>query len=149
MSDIILQKEVYETVCIKKHDGEILSQFSFNPSDANIVERYDDFIAGLQELVDKIADYEKANANKSKHEQAKGMLESINKEIHEKVDTLLNAKVSQDIFSVMGALSPLPSGDYYFTFIVEQIGNKINNATGQRVKKMEMKIKKHTSKYHG
>lgn len=148
MSDIILMPEVYETINIKKGD-ETLASFSFNPSDANIVHRYDDFIAGLDELVNKIADYEKENSNKSKHEKAKAMLEAINKEIHEKVDTLVNAKVSKDIFSVMGALSPLPNGDYYFTFIVEQIGNKINNATGQRVKKMEMKIKKHTAKYHG
>lgn len=148
MSDIILMPEVYETINIKKGD-ETLASFSFNPSDANIVHRYDDFIAGLEELVSKIADYEKENSDKSKHEKAKAMLEAINKEIHEKVDTLVNAKVSKDIFSVMGALSPLPNGDYYFTFIVEQIGNKINNATGQRVKKMEMKIKKHTAKYHG
>lgn len=148
MSDIILMPEVYETINIKKGD-ETLASFSFNPSDANIVHRYDDFIAGLEELVTKIADYEKENSDKSKHEKAKAMLEAINKEIHEKVDTLVNAKVSKDIFSVMGALSPLPNGDYYFTFIVEQIGNKINNATGQRVKKMEMKIKKHTAKYHG
>ena len=148
MSDIILMPEVYETINIKNGD-ETLASFSFNPSDANIVHRYDDFVAGLEDLVTKIADYEKENENKSKHEKAKAMLEAINKEIHEKVDTLVNAKVSKDIFSVMGALSPLPNGDYYFTFIVEQIGNKINNATGQRVKKMEMKIKKHTAKYHG
>lgn len=148
MSDIILMPEVYETVNIKRGE-EVLASFSFNPSDANIVYRYDEFVAGLEGLVNKITEYEKENENKSKHEKAKAMLEAINKEIHEKVDTLVNASVSKDIFSVMGALSPLPNGDYYFTFIVEQIGNKINNATGQRVKKMEMKIKKHTAKYHG
>lgn len=149
MSDIILQKEVFETVCIKKHDGTVLSEFSFNPSDSNIVTRYDDFVDGLKELIDKINNYEKENENKSNHEKAKKMLEEIDKEIYFKVDDLLNASVAGYIFSVMGPLSPLPSGDYYFVFIIEQIGNKIKNATGQRVKKIEMKIKKHTSKYHG
>lgn len=149
MSDIILQKEVFETVCIKKHDGTVLSEFSFNPSDSNIVTRYDDFVDGLKELIDKINNYEKENENKSNHEKAKKMLEEIDKEIYFKVDDLLNASVAGYIFSVMGPLSPLPSGDYYFVFIIEQIGNKIKNATGQRVKKIEMKIKKHTGKYHG
>ena len=36
MSDIILSKEVYETVSIKDHTGKVLSEFAFNPSDANI-----------------------------------------------------------------------------------------------------------------
>ena len=149
MSDIILQKEVFETVCIKRYDGKVLSEFAFNPSDANIVERYEKFVEGLKELADKITDYEKANEEKTEQEKTKNMLKEINKEIHQKVDYLLNEEVSDKIFGVMGALSPLPTGDYYFMFIVEQIGRKIQNATGQRVKKMEMKIKKHTSKYHG
>ena len=148
MSDIILMPEVYETINIKK-GNEILATFSFNPSDANIVQRYENFVKGLENLMDKISIYEKENEDKSKHEKAKIMLDAINKEIYEKVDELVNASVSKDIFSVMGALSPLPNGDYYFTFIVEQIGKKINDVTGQRVKKMEMKIKKHTAKYHG
>ena len=149
MSDIILQKEVFETVCIKRHDGMVLSEFSFNPSDSNIVARYDDFVDGLNELADKISNYEKENENKSNNEKSKKLLEEIDKEIYFKVDDLLNANVSENIFSVMGPLSPLPSGDYYFVFIIEQIGNKIKNVTGQRVKKIEMKIKKHTAKYHG
>ena len=148
MSDIILQKEVYETVSIKRHDGKVLSEFSFNPSDANIVYRYEEFETGLKELADKISVYEKANENNSEREKTYNMIREISKEIYHKVNVLLNADVAENIFSVMGPLSPLPSGDYYFMFIIEQIGNKIQNATGQRVKKMEMKIKKHTAKYH-
>ena len=148
MSDIILMPEVYEEVPIKR-GNEVLATFSFNPSDANIVYRYDNFVAELEDLVKKIAEYEKENENKSKHEKAKAMLEAIDNEIHEKIDTLVNAKVSKDIFSVMGALTPMPNGEYYFTFMVENIGRIINEKTGQRVKKMEMKIKKHTAKYHG
>ena len=149
MGNIFLPKETYEEICIKKHDGTVLSKFSFNPSDANIVERYEEFVDGLGELEKKIDDYEKQSAKKSDYEKAKEMLKKINEFIYEKVDYLLNENASKDIFNVMGPLSPLPSGHYYFTFIIEQIGNKIQNATGSRVKKMEMKIKKHTSKYHG
>lgn len=149
MSDIILQKEVYETVCIKRHDGKVLSEFSFNPSDAGIVERYSDFVSGLDELSEKISKYEFKKEKNPDLEETKNAFIDIKKEIYQKVNALVDADVSDNIFNVMHPLSVMPDGNYYFFFIVEQIGVKIRNITGQRVKKMEMKIKKHTAKYHG
>ena len=55
MSDIILSQEVYETVRIKDHTGKVLSEFSFNPSDANIVGRYEEFVKGLEDKVNIVA----------------------------------------------------------------------------------------------
>ncbi len=147
MGDIILSKEIYETVRIKDHTGKILTEFSFNPSDANIVERYNNFVNGFDDLKAQIEEYENTT-EKETYEKGLEKLGIINQRIYEKVNYLLNADVADSIFSVMGALSPLPSGDYYFTFILEQIGKKIQNATGARIKKMDMKIKKHTAKYH-
>ena len=149
MSDIILQKEVYETVCIKRHDGKVLSEFSFNPSDAGIVERYSDFVDGLDELGEKISKYEFRKEKNPDLEETKDVLNEIKNEIYQKVNELVNADVSDNIFNIMHPLSVMPDGNYYFFFIVEQIGVKIRNITGHRVKKMEMKIKKHTIKYHG
>jgi hypothetical protein len=147
MGDIILSKEVYETVRIKDHTGKVLSEFSFNPSDANIVERYDEFVNGFEDLKEQISAYEE-ESDKGTYEKNKETMQIINKKIHEKINYLLNTDAADSIFSVMGALSPLPSGDYYFMFILEQIGKKIQNVTGARIQKMDMKIKKHTAKYH-
>lgn len=147
MGDIILSKEVYETVRIKDHTGMVLSEFSFNPSDANIVERYNNFVNGFDDLKKKIEDYEETTKEVG-FEQNADKLQIVNKSIYEKVDYLLNADVARNIFSVMGPLSPLPSGDYYFTFILEEIGKKVQNATGARIQKINTKIQKHTAKYH-
>lgn len=147
MGDIILSKEIYETVRIKDHTGKVLSEFSFNPSDANIVGRYEEFVKELEELRNKIQAYEDAEKSGAYDKNA-GMLDVINKNIYERVDCLLNADAAESIFAVMGPLSPLPSGDYYFTFIIEQIGKKIQDATGARIQKINMKIQKHTAKYH-
>lgn len=144
MGDIILAKEIYETVRIKDHTGKVLSEFSFNPSDANIVGRYEEFIKGLEGLRGEIQQYEDSNSYKENSDK----LQVVNQKIYEKVNYLLNADVADSIFSVMGPLSPLPSGDYYFTFILDQIGKKITNATGARIQKINMKIQKHTAKYH-
>ena len=147
MGDIILSKEIYETVRIKDHTGKVLSEFSFNPSDANIVGRYEEFVKGLEDLKNQIQAYEDST-DKESYDKNVGKLQVINEGINEKVNYLLNADVAGSIFSVMGPLSPLPSGDYYFTFILDQIGKKITNATGARMQKIEMKVKKHTAKYH-
>ena len=148
MSDIILSKDILETVRIKDHTGKVLSEFSFNPSDANIVDRYDEFINNFESLRDEIVAYEESSEKIGDYDKEREKLHLINRKIHEAINRLVNANVSDSIFSVMGALSPLPSGDYYFTFIVEQIGQKIQNATGARMEKMDMKNRKHTAKYH-
>lgn len=148
MGDIILGKEVFETIRIKDYNGKVLSEFSFNPSDANIVQRYENFVNSFSDLVKQIANYEEG-MDKGEYEQGKEKLQLINQSIHEKMNYLLNTDAAESIFSVMGALSPLPSGDYYFTFILEQIAQKIQSATGSRIQKMDMKIRKHTAKYHG
>lgn len=147
MSDIIISKDVYEEIKIKDYTGKLLSQFSFNPSDANIFDRYNKFVAGFEDLRDEIQAYEK-EAEKGNYDKNFEKLDIINNKIYERLDYLLNAEVSKNIFSVMGPLSPLPSGDYYFTFILEQIMKKIQNATGARIYQMDMKIRKHTAKYH-
>ena len=144
MGDIILSEEIYETVRIKDHTGKVLSEFAFNPSDANIVGRYEEFVKGLEDLRNEIQQYEESGS----YEVNSDKLQVVNQKIYEKVNHLLNADVSESIFSVMGPLSPLPSGDYYFTFIIEQIGKKITDATGARIQKINMKIQKHTAKYH-
>ena len=148
MSDIVLSKDIYETVRIKDHTGKVLSEFSFNPSDANIVERYEEFVQSMEELVKDIESFESLSDSEKDYDKAKDKKKFIDEAIHKKMNDLLNADVSESIFSVMGALSPLPSGDYYWTFIFEQIGKKIQNATGARLQKIDMKIKKHTAKYH-
>lgn len=145
MSDIVLSHDLLDTVRIKDHTGKTLSEFAFNPSDANIIDRYDQFVSGFDTLRDEIAAYEKSDGD---YDKLKDKLRRINEEIYRQFNYLLNGDVADSIFSVMGPLSPLPNGDYYFVFIIEQIGNKIQNVTGARMKKMDMKIRKHTAKYH-
>lgn len=148
MSDIILSQDILETIRIKDYTGKVLSEFSFNPSDANIVERYDSFVNQFEDLEKEILEYEKLNAKDKTYEASKEKLRLVNKKIHDGFNYLLNTEAADSIFSVMGALSPLPSGDYYMTFILEQIGKKIQNATGARISVVNSKIKKYTGKYH-
>lgn len=148
MTDITLGKDFYETVRIKDSNGNVLSEFSFNPSDSNIVERYEEFKNMFPEIEKRINEYESVNQPNGNYEKVKGILSQADAVIYEQFNKLLNADVAKDIFSVMGPLSPTPYG-YYMTFILENILEAINKATGAKLKKMESKVAKYTAKYHG
>ena len=125
---------------IADQDGRILGQICFNPSDANILERHSKVVSDLEKIESEIS----SNDNKSIEES----YEAANKLVCEKLDYLLGADVSKTIFSIMGPFSPLDNGQFFVENVIDAIGMVISAETGARVKKINSKIQKHTSKYH-
>lgn len=128
------------TYDIKDKEGRLLGQFTFNPSDTDIVKRHVKVVEAFEKM--EIPDMSGDNL-------ADG-LEKIDKFIYEQIDYLLDSKeVAETFFSIMGPLSPLASGQFFVESVLDAIGQAIQNETGERVRKVSGKIKKHTSKYHG
>lgn len=128
------------TYDIKDKEGRLLGQFSFNPSDTDIVKRHEKVVSAFEKM--EIPDMNGENL-------AKG-LEKIDSFIYEQINYLLDSKeVAESFFSIMGPLSPLASGQFFVESVLDAIGQAIQNETGERVRKIAGKIKKHTSKYHG
>lgn len=128
------------TYDIKDKEGRSFGQFTFNPSDTDIVKRHEKVVAAFEKM--EISDMSKDNL-------AKG-LEDIDKFIYEQINYLLDSKeVAETFFSIMGPLSPLASGQFFVESVLDAIGQAIQLETGERVKKISGKIRKHTSKYHG
>lgn len=128
------------TYDIKDKEGRLLGQFTFNPSDTGIVKRHGKVVEAFEKM--EIPDMSEANI-------ADG-LEKLDKFIYEQIDYLLDSKeVAATFFSIMGPLSPLASGQFFVESVLDAIGQAITNETGERVRKIAGKIKKHTSKYHG
>ena len=138
MANKIIIDDGLKTYDIENKDGQVLGQFSFNPSDTSIIHRYEEVIKDLSEL--------------SFHEETENLdeeLKRVEAVIYEKINYLLNADVAEAFFSIMGALTPLASGQYFIESVLDAIGQAIQIETGERVKKVSSKIAKHTSKYHG
>lgn len=128
------------TYDIKDKEGRLLGQFTFNPSDTDIVKRHEKVVSAFEKM--EIPDMNGNNL-------AKG-LEKIDSFIYEQINYLLDSKeVAESFFSIMGPLSPLASGQFFVESVLDAIGQAIQNETGERVKKISGKIRKHTSKYHG
>lgn len=141
MANKIIINDGLKTYDIENQDGKLLGQFSFNPSDTNIIHRYNDVVKSLEEFAKQI--------DKKEEAEIEDVLNEVEPLIFEKIDFLLNANISEKFFSIMGPFSPLESGKYYIESVIDAIGQAIQQETGKRVEKMNGKIKKHTSKYHG
>lgn len=128
------------TYDIKDKEGRLLGQFTFNPSDTDIVKRHEKVVSAFEKM--EIPDINGENLVKG--------LEKIDSFIYEQINYLLDSKeVAESFFSIMGPLSPLASGQFFVESVLDAIGQAIQNETGERVKKISGKIRKHTSKYHG
>ena len=142
MGNKIVIDDGYKTYDIVNKEGRLLGQFSFNPSDTGIIHRHAEVVKSLEELEMSIS----SNDEKKSLDEALKEVEAV---IYEKINYLLDADVAESFFSIMGPLSPLASGQYYIESVLDAIGQAIQAETGERVKKINRKISKHTSKYHG
>ena len=141
MENKIVIDDGFKTYDIENQDGKLLGQFSFNPSDTNIIHRHAEVVKALEELEVEIPEGE----SETDTEEALAKIEKI---IHEKLNYLLNADVAENFFSIMGALTPLANGQYFIESVIDAIGQAIQAETGTRMQKVNGKIKKHTAKYH-
>lgn len=137
MANKIVINDGYKTYDIENQDGKLLGQFSFNPSDTNIVHRHAEVVEALEKL--EIPD----------GKDLVSTLGEIEKVLYEKINYLLDSDVAESFFSIMGPLSPLANGQFFIETVLDAIGQAIQAETGERVKKINGKIKKHTLKYHG
>ena len=112
-------------VVLKNKNGEVFSEFSFNPSDTGLLSRYDSFIEFLESL-----------EIKEDGDTASQILEFENS-IKEKIDELFNRNVSESIFKTYSPCTIFANGD---------MGDVIEKETDNRLKKKVAKIKKATEK---
>lgn len=138
MGNVIKINDGLKTYDIVNQDDKLLGQFSFNPSDTNIVHRHAEVVDALEKI--EIPDRQESDIEST--------LKSIESVIFERINYLLGADVSNTFFSIMGPLTPLANGQFFIETVLDAIGQAIQSETGERVKKINNKISKHTSKYH-
>ena len=115
--------------------GEVIGQFRFNPSDLDILRRYEEVVDAMNAIVIP----EDAGAD--------DMLR-VSDEIKKQFDFLLNYNVSDGIFAKCNPFSMTADGDFYFESVLDGIAGLIEKVTNQRIEKKRKKIEKATAKYH-
>ena len=126
--------KTYEIVNL---DNKVLGTFTFNPSDVNIIKRYDAVIEELQKYAEEAKD-EVFTAEK---------LNEVQDKIVEKMDMLTGGDTANSFFSICGALSPMANGNLFVQNVLEGIGAVIEKETKKRVKKMDAQANKYLEAY--
>lgn len=131
-NDIVIDdgSKVYN---IKNRQGKILSQFSFRPTDTNIVDRYEEVRKFLEEF----------NAPEGV------TAEEVEHLFIEKLDYLVDANTKETFFSIMGPFSPMPDGRLFIEACIDAICGIIGKEFDVRMRKTQSRISKYTQKYHG
>ncbi len=137
MGNTIVINDGVKTYEIKNQKGELLGEFSFNPSDSNLIERYTEGVKRLQEK-------EKELVNNS----AKTAEEIIAEDdfVKETIDEIFNANISEQFFSIMGVRSVI-NGKFYFEFVLETMGRIIKEESRKQRKAMQKRIDKYAKRY--
>lgn len=135
MTDIMNLSVDTGSILINVDDkGEIIGQFRFNPTDVDILRRYETVVDDLNAIT--VTDGAGADE----------MLR-ISDEIKKQFDYLLNYNVSDGIFAKCNPFSMTASGDFYFENVLDGIAKLIEQTTNQRIEKKRKKIQKATAKY--
>lgn len=122
-------------------DGNVLGQFSFNPSDTNLKQRYKEVSKELNEIGTELEKKKQDNPGFDE-------LDIYDSIVYEKINYLLAADVAKHFFSIMGPFSLLEEGGFFVESVLSGLGNLIQEEMEKRKSKTEEKIRQHTEKYH-
>lgn len=121
-----------KTYAIKNKQGEIFAEFTFRPSDTNIINRYEevkDFFKELDETDEK--------ADVKEYEQ----------KFIEQMNYLVNAETGNTFFSIMGPFSPMPDGSLFCEVCLNAVVDVINAEFDTRLEKTKSHMNKYLQKY--
>lgn len=121
-----------KTYEIENLDGEILGHFRINPSDTNIVAKYDAVTKALTDYLATVDD----NITEEKFIE-------VQNTIVDKLSELVGEDASKTFFSICGPLTPLASGNLYVENVLDAISGIIEQETGKRMEA----VNKHMDKY--
>lgn len=138
MGEIVVDNGL-ERFVIKNQKGEELGEFWMNPTDVEIIKRYDTVADNLAKVADCVTDDMPT--------------EEIIKVLEEKVSTeinyLFNADVASSFFSITSPFSVLSTGEFFVENVLNAISAIISDRTGERMKRVRTRANKYTAKYHG
>lgn len=124
-----------KTYEIVNQDDKVLGTFTFNPSDTDIIARYDGVVAEIE----KWAEDETPPTPEKFVQMQNGLID--------KMDELVRADTRSSFFSICGAFTPMANGKFFAQIVLEAIGAVIEKETKKRMKKVDAHINKYLEGY--
>lgn len=144
----IVVDDGYRRVPIYNTDGEETGYFRFNPTDVNIINRYNEMAKTLDTIVEPLASVPDApegeeDGNDSLRLRA---VEQATERLYEAVNKLFDADAAGAFFGTVHPFSPV-DGRFYCEAVLEAVGKYISEQFAQETAKVERRVSKYTKKY--
>lgn len=126
--------KIYDIV---NKNGKRLGKFEFRPADTNIIKRY-------EEVVEFYNNYKVPEGKDLTVEERN----KVEKEVIDKMSYLIGADAEEAFFTILGAFSPLASGEFFIENVLKSISKVIEQELAVRTSKVQRRVNKYVAKYH-
>ena len=123
---------------IKNELGEVISNIHFNPTDSNLMHRFNEVDKYLKKLSESLPE----DGSPTMEEEI-----ALNKEIAEKFNYLTGHGAGNELFSYCGALTITSNGSIYCMNVLNLIKELIDEGVPERIEKFNKTVEKHTAEY--
>ena len=136
MGNVIKIDDGSEVFDIVNKRGELLGQFTFIPSDFDIVKRYEKTLADFEAMQKELQDTPTMDEMKE-----------IDRRMAESIDYLFNAPVSEKFFSITSPFTVLDGGQSFVENVINAIRGVIEQKRNVKLEAVQRRVDKYTAKY--
>lgn len=148
--EVIVINDGRRKVTIKNQNGDVIGSFRFNPTDVNIVKRYNESVDKFADIVKPLVDYDIKADGEGEGDEAVAALDSAETRLIELMDYILDGDFGQAFFSKTHAFAGVEDGKeikFYCEVAFDVIGRYISQKFEAETKRLESRISKHTHGY--
>ena len=148
--EVVVINDGRRKVTIRNQNGDTIGSFRFNPTDINIVNRYNESVDKFAEIVKPLADYDIKANGEGDGEEAMKMLDKAESQLIELMDYILDGDFGQAFFNKTHAFAGVEEDDtvkFYCEVAFDVIGKYIAQKFEAETKKLERRLDKHTHGY--
>lgn len=148
--EVVVINDGRRKVTIKNQNGDVIGSFRFNPTDINIVNRYNESVEKFADIVKPLSEYDIGANGEGVGDDAVKVLDVAEAKLVELMDYILDGDFGQAFFSKTHAFAGVEDGDeikFYCEVAFDVIGKYISQKFDAETKRLERRLGKHTNGY--
>ena len=131
---------------IRNQNGEEMGTFRFNPTDINVVNRYNEMADKFEEILQPLVNFDIDSNGEAGDMAAVDALNTAENGIIDLFDYVFDGNSRESFFKTIHAFAPT-NGKFYCEVVYEAIGNFISKSFEQETKKLRFRVQNYTHGY--
>ena len=127
---------------IENNYGETIATIHLRPADTSLLDRYNDFKNGFDEIVAPLKEIEITSAGEAAEDEGLEKLREAEKRLIEGLEKVTDSKDLKNIFKTRAPFSSI-KGHFFCENVMQAIGDIINTAVAEEVEASNERMKKY------